>query len=46
MNHDSEIDIDSLPELDTNVGMIGAMTQVEVGGQACLETGILIITSL
>jgi hypothetical protein len=46
MNHDIEIDIDSLPELDTRIGMVGAMTQVEVGGQVCFETGVLIVTSL
>jgi hypothetical protein len=46
MSHDSEFDIDMIPELDTQIGMIGAMTQVEVGGQICLETGVLIISHL
>jgi hypothetical protein len=41
-----DFDIDALPELDTQVGMIGTMTQVEVGGQICLETGVLVITHL
>ena len=44
MAHDGEFDIDCIPELDTQVGMIGTMTQVEVGGQICLEIGVLIIT--
>lgn len=39
-----EIDIDLIPELDTGVGMIGTMNQVEVGGQICLDAGVLIVT--
>jgi hypothetical protein len=42
---DFEIEIDSLPELNTIVLMTGSMMQAEVGGQVCTQTGILIITS-
>jgi hypothetical protein len=35
-----KIDIASIPELDTSVGMHGSMKQKEVGGPLCL--GILV----
>ena len=36
------IDIDQLPELDTDILMAGTMTQVEVGGNACVAIGVII----
>ncbi len=39
-----EIAIDLLPELEPQIGMVGSMTQAEVGGQVCIEVGILIAT--
>ncbi len=38
------IDIANLPELATWVGMPGGLRHVEVGGQACIEQGIIIST--
>ena len=38
------IDIDQLPDLETEVLMAGAMTQVEVGGNACVAIGVIIST--
>jgi len=45
MRQEQDIDIDTIPELETIVLMPGSMTQAEVGGQICMETGVLIITS-
>ena len=41
-----DIDINTLPELETEIGMVGSMTQAEIGGQVCIEIGILIATNV
>lgn len=39
-----KIDIDTLPELDTSVGIHGSCKQKEVGGAGCQALIILIFT--
>ena len=43
---DERIDIALLPEIETMVGMNGAMIEVEVGGHVCLDSGVLIALAL
>lgn len=39
-----EIEIEMLPELETEIGMIGTLRQTEVGGMVCMQSGVAIIT--
>ena len=41
-----KIDIASIPELDTSVGMHGSMKQKEVGGPLCLGILVAILYAL
>ncbi len=40
----TEIDIDELPELETEIGIFGSTAQNEVGGQACVHIALIMNT--